>query len=422
VAAVAAIVAGAPTDAAWQPMLLAVLGAVLVAGTMAKSLLRRFDVPALVGYLLLGLVLGTVDRGVLHLPDEAHRALRLLGDLGVVCLLFRVGLESDLRILQRELPRASLVLVASMATSFAVGYGAAALLGFGRVPSLFVGVALSATSIAVAASVWQNAGLLRTRVGSLVVEVAELDDLATVLLMVVLFAALPALTGAQEGVAALLLALADMMLRIVAFGGACWVFARFGERRLTASFRRLRHAPEPMLVVVGITIVVAAFAAWLGFSLAVGAAFAGLVFSRDPRAVHVDAAFTPVHDLLAPFFFVVIGMELDVAVLGDSVCVGAVLLLAAVLGKLGGSMLGAWGALDLRTAAIVGVSMVPRAEIALFVIDQGRTRAPDLVPASLHGGVVWVVGGTCLLTPPLLRRLLATGRPRIVADGPMPEP
>jgi hypothetical protein len=111
-------------------------------------------------------------------------------------------------------------------------------------------------------------------------------------------------------------------------------------------------------------------------------------------------------------------MELDVAVLGDSVWVGAVLLLAAVIGKLGGSMLGAWGALDLRTAAIVGVSMVPRAEIALFVIDQGRTRAPDLVPASLHGGVVWVVGGTCLLTPPLLRRLLAAGRPRIVADGP----
>lgn len=402
-------------EPAWQPLLLLLLGAVLVLGTLLKSLLRRFDVPALVGYLLLGIGLGALDRGCLQLPDEAHRALRLLGDLGVVCLLFRVGLESDLRILRRELPRATIMLLASMTTSFVVAYGAARWLGLALVPSLFAAVALSATSIAVAASIWQTEGLLRTRVGTLVVEVAELDDFATVLLMVVLFAALPTLSGASAAGPGPLASLIDMSLRIVLFGGVCWLFARFGERRLTASFRRLRQAPEPMLVVVGTAILVASFAAWLGFSLAVGAAFAGLVFSRDPRAVHVEASFAPVHDLLAPFFFVVIGTELDPVVLGDSASIGVALLLAAVVGKVGGTMLGAWGGLDLRTAATVGISMVPRAEIALFVTDQGRSRVPELVPAALHGGVVLVAAATCLLTPPILRRLVARHRVHIAS-------
>lgn len=392
----------------WHPPLLLVLGGVLVTGTLLKSFLQRHGVPPLIGYLALGIALGAIDRGALHLPGDAHSTLRLLGDLGVVCLLFRVGLEGDLRILRRELPRASIVLVGSMAVSCVIGYAAGRWLGFGLAPSLLVGVALSATSIAVAASVWQAEGLLRTRLGTLVVEVAELDDLATVLLMVLLFAALPALTGAGD--AALAPALVDMLLRVAAFGAVCWLFARHGERHVTASFRRLRHAPEPMLVVVGTAIVVAAFAAWLGFSLAVGAAFAGIVFSSDPRAVRVEAAFEPVHDLLAPFFFVVVGMELDPAQLGGSLGVGAVLLAAAVVGKCVGTLLGSIGALDSRAAWIVAISMVPRAEVALLVVDQGRAIAPELVPASLHGGMIVVVAGTCLLTPPVLRRMIARDR------------
>lgn len=74
-------------------------------------MLRRFGLPALVGYLALGMALAAVDGALLHLPVDAHHALDVLADLGIVCLLFRVGLDSDLRVLLRELPLASIVLV-----------------------------------------------------------------------------------------------------------------------------------------------------------------------------------------------------------------------------------------------------------------------------------------------------------------------
>ena len=391
----------------WRPVLLFALGALLVCGTIVKSALRRFDVPALVGYLLLGVLLRVLDDASLHLPDEAWRALDVLADLGIVCLLFRVGLESDIRILLRELPRASVVLVTSMATSFAFGFVAARGLGFELVPSLFVAVALSATSIAVAAFVWEGEGKLKTPTGALVLDVAELDDLATVLLMVVLFTMVPAMVDGGDGGGAVLPALLSVVGKIVVFGGACWLLSRYVERPLVASFRRLRHAPDLMLVIVGVAILVASFAAWLGFSLAVGALFAGLVFSRDPRAVRVEGSFQPVHDLLAPFFFVAVGSHLDFAVMGESLWVGAVLLVAAVAGKLLGTMLGVFRSLPTQTGWVVAVSMVPRAEVALFVCDQGRRLLPDHVPASIQGGMVLVVAGTCLITPPVLRRLLS---------------
>ena len=389
----------------WRPVLMFALGALLVFGTVVKSALRRFDVPALVGYLLLGVLLRVLDDSSLHLPEAAWRAFDVLADLGIVCLLFRVGLESDISVLLRELPRAAVVLVTSMSLSFALGYVAARGVGFDVVPALFAAAALSATSIAVAAFVWDAEGLLKTRTGALVIDVAELDDLATVLLMVVLFAFVPAMVG-ESANAEVLPALASVLSKIVVFGAACWLLSRYVERPLVASFRRLRHAPDLMLVVVGTAIVVASFAAWLGFSLAVGALFAGLVFSRDPRAVRVEASFQPVYDLLAPFFFFAVGAQLDLAELSECTLVGTALLVAAIAGKLFGTLIGVWGAMPARTAWVVAVSMVPRAEVALFVCAEGRRVLPDHVPSSLQGGMVLVVAGTCLLTPPVLRRLL----------------
>jgi Kef-type K+ transport system membrane component KefB len=409
-------------DSGWRPVLLFAIGAVLLAGIAAKALLRRLDVPPLVGHLAIGIGLAAVDGSLLRLPVEARHALDLLADLGIVCLLFRVGLESDLRVLSRELPRAALVLVCNVALSFALGYAATRASGFGLVPALFAGVALSATSIAIAAYLWDGAGLLRTRIGALVIDVAELDDLATVLMMVLLFAAVPALAQPGTSVGALLgPAVLAVLAESLAFGAVCFLFARYLERRVTASFRRLRHAPEPIVVLVGIAILVAALAAWLGFSLAVGALFAGLVFSRDPRAVRLEASFEPIHELLAPFFFVAVGASFDLGALTGSVGVAAALFPAAVAGKVLGSALPLWRTLGPGPALVVGVGMVPRAEIALFVADQGRRLGPEYVPAALHGGIVSVVFATCLLTPPLLRRLLVGQRARFGGAAPAGE-
>jgi len=392
----------------WRPILLLALGALVLLGILVRASLRRFDVPALVGFLALGVGYSAADHAFLHLPPESRHALETLADLGIVCLLFRVGLESDLRALWRELPRASLVLLVNVAASAALGYATARWCGVPVVASLFVAVALSATSIAVAATVWEGAGLLRTRAGALVLDVAELDDLLGVVLMVLLFAAVPALDRGSVDLANVLLpAVLAVLVKSLVFGGGCWAFARFIEPHVTRRMRRLRDAPDPILTLVGIAMVVAGLAAGLGFSLAVGALFAGLVFSGDPRVVRMQASFTPVHDLLAPFFFIGVGASLDLAALPEALALGLPLLVAAVLGKFLGSALPLWKLAGGRTAVVVGVSLVPRAEIALFVVDQGRsTLGNDRMPAAVSGAMVLIVAATCVGVPPLLRRML----------------
>jgi Kef-type K+ transport system membrane component KefB len=377
------------------------LGGVLLLGILAKAVLRRFDVPALVGYLAIGVLCGTLDRRLGLLPPGGTEVFHVLADIGIVCVLFRVGLESDLRVLARELPRAALVLVGNVVLSLVLAYSVGRAFGLDVLASLVLAVALSATSIALSTYVWEGAGLLRTRTGSLVLDTAQLDDLVTVLLMVLLFAFAPTLLaggvpgpGLGEAVGS------------VAFVAVCYGLARFGEARITRSFRKLRHGPEPILVLIGTAMVVAATAGALGFSLAIGAMFAGLVFSRDPRAVRLEAAFDPIYALFAPFFFVDVGMRLDLGAMPGALGLGLALTAVAVVGKVVGSAVPVWPSLGRQRALAVGVSMVPRAEIALFVAEQGRSLGVGAVPEVVHGAVFVVVALTCTLTPPVLRRLL----------------
>ena len=97
-------------------------------------------------------------------------------------------------------------------------------------------------------------------------------------------------------------------IKAILFGGFCLVFARYAERRIVR-FIRAAAPPGPILIVTGIGIVIAGTAGQLGFSLAIGALFAGLVFSRDPEVVRMETLFGPIHELFMPFFFVAIGLS-----------------------------------------------------------------------------------------------------------------
>lgn len=386
-------------------LLLFVGGAILV-GILAKAVLRRLDVPALLGFLAVGVACGALDREFGLLSPSGLEVFDVLADIGIVCILFRVGLESDLGVLARELPRAVLVLVGNVVLSFALVYAVGRACGLGILASLLVAVALSATSIALSTYVFESAGMLKTRTGALVLDTAQLDDLLTVLFLVLLLALAPALASGADLAGSFTAVVGSVATRALLFGALCYGLARFGEARITRSFRKLRHGPEPILVLIGVAMVVAAIAGALGFSLAIGAMFAGLVFSRDPRAVRLEASFDPIHALFAPFFFVAVGMRLDVGAMPGALGLGLALTAAAVVGKVVGSAIPVWPSLGRRRALAVGVSMVPRAEIALFVAEQGRIFGDAEVPEAVHGAVLVVVALTCTLTPPVLRRLL----------------
>lgn len=391
-------------------LLVLLVGVSTVLAMALRAVLDRVGVPPLVGFVGLGIALSAVDQQVTILTEPVLAAFELLGSLGIVALLFRVGLGSHPQRLWRKLPDASVIWIGNVLASGAVGYFVAStLLGWSLIPSLIVTVALTATSIGVAVPIWEEAGALSSDNGSLMLDVAELDDISGVILMALLFAVLPTL---QAGVGDLWPALSQtassLAIRLVAFTILCVVFAHYLEPILDREINRWERPTERVLTVAGLGSVIAAFAGALGFSLAIGALFAGLIFSRNAARMMRDRSLNVLYDFLTPFFFIGIGLKVDPAVFGGALGIGAALLGAAIVGKLVGGIVPTLLTTSLSGATLIGVSLVPRAEIAMVIMDRGHDLGPWAVPDSVYGAMTVVTLATCVLTPlvlgPLLRR------------------
>jgi len=398
-----------------SPILL--IGLLIAAAVAVRAFLDRTYVPALVGFIGLGILLGLADDRFDILSEEGHAALDILAELGIVALLFRVGLESDIAGLRRQLGRASLVWMGNVLLTAVPGYFVMSwLLGYDQIPSLIAAVALTATSIGVSVGMWQQHDALGTPKGQLLTDVAEMDDLSGLALMVLLFAVVPILhetgagaegnpagtaqSGSDRGLWAELLSTGGILLaKFLGFGALCAAFARHVEKPITHAFERYATRPETIIFVAGIGITIAGVSAWLGFSAAVGALFAGLAFSRDPDSVKFDTGFTGLYHLFAPFFFIGIGLSLEPSAFTSALGAGAALAAVAIAGKIIGAGVPALVATGATGAALIGVSMVPRAEITMIIMERGQQLGDWAVPDDLYAAFVLVSAITCLVAP-----------------------
>jgi Kef-type K+ transport system membrane component KefB len=398
-------------------MLIALVGVLIVLAPVVSSLCSRLGVPALVGYLVLGFALRLIDEEVGLLQPAVRDALSLLGNIGLVALLFAVGIESNPVALAAKLPTAARIWLADITVSgglaFAVTYFA---LGLSMVASLICAAALTATSVGVSVGLWRESDALNTTEGQLLVNVAELDDVSAMALMAIVFAVVPVMmSGGVPALGLIGTEFAWFLLRFTLFLAFCLVFARYFEHRVTGFSRRLTRPPERMLVVAGVGFIIASFSGALGFSLAIGAFFAGLVFSRDPEAVKTESSFQDVYAFVTPFFFIDIGMRMDPGALGGAIGIGLVLLLVALVGKLVGNFLAALLTTGASGAMLIALSMIPRAEVAMVVFDQGRTVAPEHVTNELYSAAILTSAITCVVAPLIVGRLLRTRAPQLAA-------
>jgi Kef-type K+ transport system membrane component KefB len=386
---------------------LLLVGAVIVLSMALRYTADAVGLSPVVGFLALGLLLRPTTAALGLPPLTDQQVFPFLADLGVVALLFRVGLKSDLSRLLEQLPEALWIGLGNV-----LGSGGSALfvalvvLEWPLVPSLFAATALTATSVGVTVAVWEEAGGLDTREGTILVDVAELDDVVGIVLMALLFAVAPLLASGSAVGPTIVVTLGRILGILALFGMGCVLFARYLERPLTRLFERLHAGDGTMLVILGVGIIVAALADLGGLSLAIGAFFAGLIFSRDPSTTQYLDAFRPLHDLFAPFFFVGIGLHVvpdALTAIGPGLIA---LLLAAILGKVIGAYVPARPMLGSTGAAILGLSLVPRAEIALVIVQRGLELGPWAVPPSIFGTIVLISAITVVGTPLLLRPLL----------------
>ena len=391
------------------PLLILLMGVAIALAILIKVGLESLGLPALVGYLGLGFLLRLADAQGQILSAPGEEIFEFLAEIGIITLLFRVGLESNLMGLVHQLPQASKILAAEVFFNTGIGFATAYwLLDIALLPSLFITIALTATSVGVSLGVWQQAEAVSSQNGELLLDVAELDDIAGVVLMALLFAIAPVVR--EQGTGSLLPVIAQtsviFFFKAIVFGAVCLFFSRYVERGLTQFFLKTESPPDPMLEMVGIGFMIAALAGILGFSVAIGAFFAGLLFSRDPQAVKFDASFGSLYELFTPFFFIGIGLQIAPNTLMTSLGIGSILLIAAVLGKVIGAGVPALLTTGATGAALIGVSMIPRAEISMIVMQRGLSLGDWAVPPHIFAAIIVVCALTSLIGPITLRRLL----------------
>ncbi|MDX5297560.1 MAG: cation:proton antiporter, partial [Gammaproteobacteria bacterium] len=341
---------------------LLVIGTLLGMTLVVRGLLFRAVLPPLLVYLTAGGVLGWWNAQDPWLDSATQHSLTVLAEAGLVMLMFKVGLESDIRGMLSQLRAASWIWLWNVVISGGAGFCVALYaLEFSLLTSAFIGVALTATSLGVSVAIWQDAGRLHSPEGNLLVDVAELDDISSIVLMTVLVASAPLLlSGEGNAWVSMGSTLLQVLGVLVVFVVGCGLFSVYVEQHLThfVLLRSTNH--EPMILILAVGFVIAALAEISGLSLAIGAFLAGLAFSRDTEAAKERVVFQGLYDFFTPFFFISLGLLIEPEAFDVALWAGAALLVVAVLGKVIGTGLPARRRLGGYGALLIGVSMVPR--------------------------------------------------------------
>jgi Kef-type K+ transport system membrane component KefB len=378
---------------------------VLLAAKAAAELAERVKVPAVVAEILAGVVIGP---SALNLVGGAD-VLRVLGELGVILLLLDVGMEMNLAELA-AVGRASLAVAGvGVAVPFVAGWGSALGLGMSSQEAMFVGAALTATSVGITARVFADLRALPTVEARTVLGAAVADDvIGLVILTVVVRIAAEGHVSALS--VAALIGVAVGFLVVTALAGV-----RLAPPLFAGLDKFSRSSGTLVAVALAFTLAVAELASAAKLAPIVGAFVAGISLGRSPAADRIRRELTPVGHLFIPVFFLQIGIDAEVREFVHPKVMGlaAVLLLIAVLGKIA-SAIGLWGSPGDRL--LVGLGMIPRGEVGLIFATIGLREG--FFGQDVYSSLLLVVLATTLLTPPLLRWRLLRIRARPAAAGP----
>lgn len=383
---------------------------VLVAAKLAAEVAERIGLPAVVGEILAGVVVGPSLLGLVG-PDEI---LRTLGELGVILLLLQVGLELDLADLGAVGRGSLLVAVAGIVLPFASGFGVMTLFGESGNTAIFVGAALTATSVGITARVFGDLRALTSVEARTVLGAAVADDVLGLVILTVVVRIV------SEGSVSPAAVLGLVGLAV----GFLVVTAGLGVRlapKLFALVQRSSRSPGTLVAIaLAFTLGIAELAHAARLAPIVGAFVAGLALARSDQAERIRRDLTPVGHLFVPVFFLQIGIDADVeAFLRPRVLgIAAALLAVGVAGKVAAG----WAApRSSGDRLLLGIGMVPRGEVGLIFAGLGLREG--VLGEDLYGAVLLVVLITTLVTPPLLGRRLRTVQSRrgaAVAAGPEP--
>lgn len=369
---------------------------ILVAAKLGEELMKYLRQPGLVGEIAGGFLVGPSVLGWVE-PSEV---VLVFAELGVVFLLFWVGLETRLSDMLSVGRQSVLVGGGGFVLPLIAGIGLGIAIGESFVTALFLGAAFVATSVAVTSAVLVDMDALASRPARTILGAAIVDDILAMILLAVV-TGIAATGGIDIAAVAITIALALGFVVFFALGGT----------RVAARWPRVLEAPRfsesPLLPAVIVCLGLSVLAAQIGLALIIGAFLAGVIVAETKEQTAIEQEIAPVYAFFAPFFFASIGLLVSITAFRDAGSIGllAIAVVIAVVTKFVGAWIGA-RSLGGRDAMFVGIGMVPRGEVGIIVAGIGSQTG--VLDDRLFSIIVAMSVITTLIAPPMLRLV---GRP-----------
>ncbi|WP_446354943.1 cation:proton antiporter [Coleofasciculus sp. A1-SPW-01] len=403
---------------------------IYLASKLGGELSKAVDLPPVLGELVGGVVVGASALHLLVFPESGAVAadsllmklLQWIGDLspeavvnvfetqsevvsvlaeiGVIILLFEIGLESDLRDLKEVGYQAAIVAVVGVVAPFAAGTaGLMFFFNVAAIPAIFAGAALTATSIGITSKVLSELGRLKSKEGQIIVGAAVIDDVLGIIVLAVV--ASLAKTGEVDvfNVIYLIISATVFLLGSIFLG-------KFFNRSFVAIADKLQTRGQLVIPAFTFAFLMAFLANVIQLEAILGAFAAGLVLDETDKRKELDKQVVPIADILVPIFFVAVGAKADLGVLNPAVpenreglVIAVFLIGVAIIGKL----VTGWtfiGQPQINRLAI-GVGMIPRGEVGLVFAGIGS--ASGVLSKPLEAAIIIMVILTTFLAPPFLR-------------------
>ncbi|WP_446362160.1 cation:proton antiporter [Coleofasciculus chthonoplastes] len=403
---------------------------IYLASKVGGELSKAVDLPPVLGELVGGVVVGVSALHLLVFPESGAVAadsllmklLQWIGDLspeavisvfetqsevvsvlaeiGVIILLFEIGLESDLRDLKEVGYQAAIVAVVGVVAPFAAGTaGLMFFFNVAAIPAIFAGAALTATSIGITSKVLSELGRLKSKEGQIIVGAAVIDDVLGIIVLAVV--ASLAKTGEVDvfNVIYLIISATVFLLGSILLG-------KFFNRSFVAIADKLQTRGQLVIPAFTFAFLMAFLANVIQLEAILGAFAAGLVLDETDKRKELDKQVVPIADILVPIFFVAVGAKADLGVLNPAVpanreglVIAVFLIGVAIIGKL----ITGWtfiGQPQINRLAI-GVGMIPRGEVGLVFAGIGS--ASGVLSKPLEAAIIIMVILTTFLAPPFLR-------------------
>ncbi len=402
---------------------------IYLAAKLGGELCARINLPSVLGELVGGVVVGVSALNLIVFPEggepvhsllmdlvqltanlepEALSAvfasqsevISVLAEIGVVILLFEIGLESDLKELIRVGPQAAVVAIVGVVVPFVAGTaGLILLFDVSTIPAVFAGAALTATSIGITAKVLAEMQTLSSREGQIIIGAAVLDDVLGIIVLAVV--ASLAKTGEIE--------IANVIFLII--GAAVFLVGSILVGRLLSPLfvslvDQMQTRGQVLISSLVFAFVLAYIAAAIQLEAILGAFAAGLILAETTKRKELEEQISPIADMLVPVFFVTVGAHTDISVLNplnpdnrEGLIIASFLVIIAIIGKVvtGFMVFGQEGVNRLA----IGVGMIPRGEVGLVFAGVGA--ASGVLSESLDAAIIVMVIFTTFLAPPLLR-------------------